>query len=173
MNWRRGLFRLWIVGAALFVIAVAAISYSEIKNSYSEIKKQFEETSLQPYIESNSELLVPVPCDDVRGVAGTDYSTKQARDPGPWDVYSKPNPFDKCWYTMSKFRPLFPEYNDLPDRELSRKLYADVGVPTRELPNPWVTLGTWASIAFGIPLVVLVLGASLAWAFSGFAATRS
>src|SRR3989440_10772679 len=31
MNWRRGLFRLWIVGAALFVIAVAAVSYSDIK----------------------------------------------------------------------------------------------------------------------------------------------
>jgi len=33
--------------------------------------------------------------------------------------------------------------------------------------------GMWASIAFGIPLAVLVLGASLVWAFSGFAAKRS
>ena len=32
MNWRRGLFRLWIVGSALFVIAVAFICYSEIKS---------------------------------------------------------------------------------------------------------------------------------------------
>ena len=39
-------------------------------------------------------------------------------------------------------------------------------------PNPWATLGMWASIAFGIPLVVLVIGASLVWAFSGFAAKR-
>jgi hypothetical protein len=31
MNWRRGLFRLWIVGSVLFVIAVASDSYSEIK----------------------------------------------------------------------------------------------------------------------------------------------
>jgi hypothetical protein len=44
---------------------------------------------------------------------------------------------------------------------------------TEPTPNPWVTLGTWASIAFGIPLAVLVLGASLVWAFSGFAAKRS
>lgn len=36
-------------------------------------------------------------------------------------------------------------------------------------PNPWATLGVWASIALGIPLVVLVLGSSLVWAFSGFA----
>ena len=31
MNLRRGLFRLWIMGAALFVIAVASISYPGIK----------------------------------------------------------------------------------------------------------------------------------------------
>ena len=36
MNWRRGLFRLWIVGSALFVIAVAFVSYSEIK-SHAEV----------------------------------------------------------------------------------------------------------------------------------------
>jgi len=37
MNWRRGLFRLWIVGRALFVIAVALISYSEIKAQFDAI----------------------------------------------------------------------------------------------------------------------------------------
>ena len=36
MNRRRGLFRLWIVGSALFVIAVAFICYSEIK-SHAEV----------------------------------------------------------------------------------------------------------------------------------------
>jgi hypothetical protein len=33
MNWRRGLFRLWIVGTVLFVLAVAFVSYSEIKKA--------------------------------------------------------------------------------------------------------------------------------------------
>jgi hypothetical protein len=37
MNWRRGLFRLWIVGTALFVIAVAFISHSEIKAQFDAI----------------------------------------------------------------------------------------------------------------------------------------
>jgi len=31
MNGRRGLFRLWVVGTALFVMAVAFICYREIK----------------------------------------------------------------------------------------------------------------------------------------------
>lgn len=38
-------------------------------------------------------------------------------------------------------------------------------------PNPWTSVGVAAGIAVGIPLVVLILGASLVWAFSGFAAT--
>ena len=47
------------------------------------------------------------------------------------------------------------------------KAVADIRVP-----HPWATLGTWASIAFGIPLVVPALGSSLLWALSGFAAER-
>ena len=35
-------------------------------------------------------------------------------------------------------------------------------------PIPWATLEMWATIAFGIPLVVLILG----WAFFGSAAKR-
>ena len=37
MNWRRGLFRLWIVGSALFVIAVAFVSYGEITKQFDAI----------------------------------------------------------------------------------------------------------------------------------------
>jgi len=164
MNWRRGLFRLWIVGSALFVIAVAVISYSEIK-------AQFDATALQRWVEANDTLLVPQLCGEARGVAGTDYSTETG-PPNYFEKFDNLNPFDKCWYAMSKFRPLYPEYNNLSDKELSRKLYADHGMPIRDLPNPWATLGVWASIAFGIPLAVLALGASLVWAFSGLAAKR-
>jgi hypothetical protein len=39
-------------------------------------------------------------------------------------------------------------------------------------PTPWASVGKAASIAFGIPLVVLILGASLVWAFAGFSAKR-
>jgi hypothetical protein len=97
MNWRRGLFWLWIVGSALFVIAVAFISFTEIKEQF----------------------------DAAAAIAA-----------------EKPN------------RPLTD---------------AEVGIGG---PAPWTILAMWAGIAFGIPLVVLVLGASLVWAFSGFAAKR-
>src|SRR5262245_51044184 len=105
MNWRRGLFRLWIVGSVLFVIAVAYFSYSEIK-------RQFDDAALIAANQAAMAASLPVK-------SRTDYEV-------------------------------------------------GIGPP----PAPWATLGRWAAIAFGIPLAVLVLGASLVWAFSGFAAKR-
>ena len=98
MNWRRSLFRLWIVGSALFVIAVAFISYTEIKEQF----------------------------DAAAAIAA-----------------ERPN------------RPLTD---------------AEVGIGG---PAPWTILAMCAGIAFGIPLAVLIIGASLVWAFSGVAAKRS
>ena len=147
MNWRRGLLRLWIVGSVLFVIAVAFVGYSEIK-------QQFDEAD---WVDVNGDREVPQLCGDARGVAGVDYTERGQRE-------------TTCWYAMSKFRPLYPEYNNLSDEELSRKLYDYADPWFRHVP--WATLETWASIALGIPLAVLVLGASLVWAFSGFAAKR-
>jgi hypothetical protein len=138
MNWRRGLFRLWIVGSALFVIVVVSIGYWDIKAEFdSEV------------------LFMPDLCGLARGEAGTDYAINEKRKPGPSDDYTKPNFFEVCWYFISKFRTFYPEYNHLPDEELVRKLY-------------WATVVTWAIIAFGIPVVVLILGASLVWAFARF-----
>jgi hypothetical protein len=104
-----------------FMIAVAFVSYSEIK-------AQFDATALTRWLEANDALLVPQLCGEARGVAGTDYSTENSI---PLRENGKPNYFATCWYAISKFRPLYPEYNNLSDEELSRKLYADHGVPTR------------------------------------------
>ena len=155
MNWRRWLFRFWIVGSVLFVIAVAVISYSDIKAEFDAQKQQWE-------------ILVPQLCGEARGVVGADYATDR-RAPNFFDRFDEPNPFDTCWYAMSTFRPLYPEFKNMSDTELSRKLYTDRGIPNHVL-SPWFTLATWAGIASGVPLAVLILGASLVWALSGFAA---
>jgi hypothetical protein len=44
MNWRRGLFRLWVIGTVLFVMAVAMIAYDDIKTviAYGDIKREFD-----------------------------------------------------------------------------------------------------------------------------------
>jgi hypothetical protein len=79
MNWRRGCFRLWVVGSALFVVAVAAVT------SY-EIKTLFEQA----------------------------------------------------------------------DRSTALPVY------------PWTTLMNGIGIAVGVPFIVLIVGAVLGWAISGF-----
>jgi len=162
MNWRRGLFRLWIVGSVLFVLAVAVISYGDIKEQFDRA------ANAAAWEASEFEIVAPQLCGQARGVAGVDYSTIN-----PFDKDKKPDPHETCWYKISKFRSLYPEYNHLSENELTRTLYPLYGLDApREPPTPWTTLGMWASIAVGIPLAVLVLGASLVWAFSGFAAKR-
>ena len=143
---------MWIVGTVLFVLAVAFVSYGEIKRQF----EPREETS------------VPVQCGLARGKAGTDYAVKKTSKPGPWDAYAERNPDAPCWYAISKFRTFYPEYKDLTDTELIVKLNVALNLITFDhLPyaSPWPTVAFWASIAFGIPLA---LGASLVWAFSGF-----
>ena len=162
MSWRRGFFRIWLVASALFVIAIAAISYSEIM-------AQFDATAVTT--KWPGELMVPTLCGKARGVEGTDFQRLQFDDliPSPnRPTQSKPNYFDTCWYRLTKFRPLYPEYNDLSDEVLSSKLYAEHGIPLHNPKNPWTTLLTNVEIALGIPLIVLILGSALTWAFSGF-----
>jgi hypothetical protein len=64
LNWRRGLFRLWIVGVTLFVIAAASISSSGINKQFHVV---LQEHTL------GGELVVPQLCFNARGVAGIDY----------------------------------------------------------------------------------------------------
>jgi hypothetical protein len=95
---------------------------------------------------------------------------------GPWSDYAAPTAEVKpdfsrkdgfCWYQMSTVRRLYPEYNDISDRDLSEKLYAKIGQRLRH-PHPWRVVGQTAAAAVGCPIGLLVLGWSLTWAFSGF-----
>ena len=115
MNWRRGLFRLWIVGSALFVLAVAFVSYADIK-------EEFDAVASTPHVLKADERAVALLCADARGTADADYITFK----------------DNCWYSMTTFRRLYPEHNDLSDDAI-RKLDPVLRIATKI--NPWATLG--------------------------------
>ena len=74
MNWRRGLFRLWTVGTALFVIAVAFVSYGDIKEEFEdaasatlEPPNRFEQHGADPWAEFR---IAPKPVTDLHYSSG-------------------------------------------------------------------------------------------------------
>jgi len=104
--------------------------------------------------------MLPVDCKEARGKSGTDYTPPE----GPWNSYTaRPN----CWYKLPDFRRLYPEYRDLSEDAVSDKLYDQAGI-VRNPARPWRELGTSTAIALGVPLIVLIIGAGIGWAFSGF-----
>lgn len=160
MNIRRGLLRLWVAGSFLWMLGVAALGYDRIA----------QDTYFAPPLELPFHFVpfVPVLCGDARGAAGKDYSTKEAQNPGPWDIYAKPNPFDTCWYAMPVYRKLWPEHKDLSDDAIVQKSYKVTG---RELNviDPLAGTKQVAVFAFGPPAALLFLGLLAAWVVSGFA----
>jgi hypothetical protein len=141
--WRRGFFRLWVLGSVLFAVVVAALSYAPIRVA---LHLAAFEKAWKP-----DTLMVPVRCDNARGAAGADYATREGRKPGPWDQYSKSNASDYCWYLISKFRELYPEYKRISDVELASKKWADAPPPPPGFEvNPQsrsAALGGWAPYA--------------------------
>lgn len=148
MNVRKGTFRLWVILSVLFVIGVAAASYSDIRTEFRDANTDWVAIAAK----YGGYELLPVDCSKATGVLGSDYTR---------------NDDGLCWYPYDKFRSLYPEYKDLSEHELSKRLYARAGKPVIEL-HPWRTVAKTAGIAIGVPLGALALGWSLFWAFAGF-----
>jgi len=161
MNLRRGLFRLWLVGSALFVLAVAFVSYGEIKT---EFDAEFDAVARkqEAILEWDAELADWV---------YQRYYSDMPREQFYKKITSPKDLTDPELSTQLKaiFPPVPTPANEwTSDQLLALKLYRML-VPA---PSPWPSVGGVAAIALGIPLAVLALGASLLWALSGFAAPQ-
>lgn len=135
MNWRRGLFRLWVIGTVLFVMAVAMVAYDDVKAviAYGDIKAKFDTAEAK--------------FDAAK--AGNDATNK---------------PLGGEWATPS------PVTDPNLIARLNTRNAADEA--RFDADRAWANTEYLAGIAFGVPLAVLALGASLVWAFSGFSAKR-
>jgi hypothetical protein len=197
MNWRRGLFRLWIVGAALFVIAVAVVSYSGIKAEFDAVASKpegalsilagFRQRWPQYNDWSDAQLADALYKKFYSDMPREQFDKKIAAQPGMSDdLLSDAELMAKSKGLAPNLPPGYVLDLDKPpvtDRVQPADPWAEFRVKNKRLlsdaevgidsPNPWASVGRVAGIAFGIPLVVLILGASLVWAFSGFSATRS
>jgi hypothetical protein len=98
MNWSRGLFRLWLVGALLWVAIVGIASWTQIRGAFSKAEeaKQWDAVGI---------LMLPVNCNAAKGNEGTDFKKEEA---GPWVDFRADPTVRLCWYEAPKFRPLFP-----------------------------------------------------------------
>ena len=152
MSVGRKLFRLWIFATAGYILLASGLMLGWVRGEF--VRAAFEE-----YGDAHAETLVPVACSSARGQAGVDYTKQQT-----WDKYLYATQSDNCWYPISKFRHLFSEYNDLSDDALIEKMYQDSGTPLSEA-RPWMTSAQAAGIALVPPLVLLLMGSTLVWAF--------
>jgi hypothetical protein len=161
MNWRLGLFRLWLVAAILFALSVAMVSYSTVRDAFTE------SDFVEKWADNKDGIAMPQACAAARGIEGSDYLV--GRIPGS-DPFTKAD--RNCWYTMVDFRRLYPEFSKIPDEELADKQYRGLHAEVFGHPVPWGVLGYWVTVALGIPLAFLALGAALVWALSGFGVKR-
>ena len=136
MNWRRGFIRLWFVFSVIWVLFSFASGYRSIAHEF-ELAAfgKFEGVPLvSTYCRPKNLLGYP------RGREGKDYRRLSDSD---------------CWYELSNFLRLYPEYKD--GSEVSNIT-----------PAPFSALGSVVSLAFGVPLGLLGFGMVLGWVMVGF-----
>jgi hypothetical protein len=146
MNIRRGLFRLWIIFACLFVIAVGVASSYPIRR---EFEKAGEAKAILTRIEREGILIVPC----------------FHRGKRPFDVLQ---PNGRYGYDIPKFRAQHPEYRDLDEDRLLDRLCDEAGINMKMPFTPWTKVMEAGAIAVGVPVAVLILGWASLWAYAGF-----
>jgi hypothetical protein len=154
MNFRRGFFRVWLLCSSLFATAVLGLGYGKIH-------EQFVYEAADKEMEGLGVTVIPVHCRDARGKLNADYSAPD----GPWRDFSEKA---ECKYKLPDFRRLYPEYKDMDEDDLTRKMYEKAGITLLPKAHPWQSLGELLLMALGIPLAVLCFGWAVGWAFAGF-----
>jgi hypothetical protein len=165
MNWRRGLFRAWLVGAVGFGVTVAALNYDQITNEFGQSKKASDWSSeVKPFdVSGPATPMVPTPCNKARGIKDVDYITFEGA-PG-------------CWFQMPVFRRLYPEYSDIEESVLFHRLYelvpGSLGPSGPRQATPWKSVAHLAGIAIGIPVAIMLAAIIGAWVLAGFKTRRT
>lgn len=90
MNFRKGFFRIWVVGSVLLAGAVGVLSYEKVRGEFEKAGQDWAKVGI---------LLVPVNCRDVRGKENIDYIPPE----GPWNAYATEA---QCWCKIDALRRL-------------------------------------------------------------------
>ncbi|MDH4442381.1 MAG: hypothetical protein QE284_18600 [Rhizobium sp.] len=154
MNVKRGLFRVWVVCSAMFVLAVALLGWNDVE-------REFKRAA---FIRDSGEIrMVPLFCEDAKGTLNTDYQLE------PGDLYADPK--DRCWYKIDRLRELFDVFGEVSDEKLLEATYKATGA-TLKSAAPWDKVSGLVAFAVGVPLLILALGSAIYWALAGFSRTK-
>lgn len=97
LNWRLGLFRLWLVAAILFALAVAVRSYSSVMDAFKE------SDFVMKYADHKNGIAMPQACSAARGIKGSDYRVGDIPGAPPEQSFTEAD--RHCWYAMVDFSP--------------------------------------------------------------------
>ena len=146
---------MWIIGSALFVLAVAFVSYPSIIAEFVVVANK---PDISAILAANPKF--------------ADEAYRRFYSDMPREEFDKkisdPKVIARLEAIITKIDTSRPLSQWTDDELMVAYMFPDAGPTT----SPWISVGTLAAIALGIPLVALVLGSSLVWALSGFAATR-
>jgi hypothetical protein len=156
LNIKRGLFRVWLVMTIVWIALVMVLSWDQIARDKAWI-------GVGPW-ENDRLSYLPVRCEDARGAATTDYERREPQE--PWNQYRDIK--QACFYDQERYRQLWPEYADLDHKALEESLYERLGWETQIVEDPLSRTKTAATVAFGPPMLILVFGTAILWAFAGF-----
>jgi len=149
------LFGLWVTFSLIFDILV-------VLNYWKPISGEFEKISGISYMETYGTARIPVLCGQTRGEANLDFVLG---NPGRPDLYGT------CWYELSKFRKVFPEYDKISDLELAKTVNSKPGYP---LPpaRPIQLIAEFLVFAGGMPMIALLMGTLMNEIAAGILRTR-
>jgi hypothetical protein len=137
--------RVWIILSCLWGVSFG------VATSYS-VRREFDKAGemSQQRISIKRAGILTVPC-SVHGALAFDFAEGSGL----------------CGYNIRKFREQRPQYGSLNEDRLLDHLCEEAGVNITSPFHPWRKVMKMAGIAAGLPLVALVLGWGLLWAYAG------
>ena len=171
MNWKRGLFRLWYLISALWLITVSLIAFFIVFEFHPAFSGKYEAT----YVTRGNHKPWEIDWTWSEGVNFYDIFKRPSEMDEPTSFYYIEHRYLQDRYERAK-RGLI-EVVDFPD---GTQLYADAAYGKDELAilSRWFWQARWRRrakaiypvvvISAGFPLIVLVLGLAVSWVASGF-----
>lgn len=148
MNIKRGVFRLWLVLSSLFVGAVLLTTWENITADFKHATENRWWLEFPSEEEYNLEKIIS----DMKQERLSAVRQEQPLDNDSWwDYINDPT---------------------VEEVELERRLSKMKQERLAEKYAPWNNLIRIAAFAFGIPLIILVIGSAFAWALSGFSRSQ-